>query len=98
MTSTLPRHTKECEPCGGAGEIYYSTSRPDARGNFEAALSCDACDGHGTIYTCPNCGDTGGTPITVTSREFQGDEAHGGYVNHEDDACSLCVPIPGGGY
>jgi DnaJ-class molecular chaperone len=91
MTNTLPRNTRECEACGGSGEIHYGTACPDARGNFDVALSCDACDGHGTIYRCPNCGEDGGTPITVTYREFQGDAAHGGMVNHEDEACSKCI-------
>jgi hypothetical protein len=42
---------------------------------------------------CPNCGDDLGTPVTVYSSEWQGDEAHGGRVDYEEESCSLCVMV-----
>lgn len=42
-------------------------------------------------WYCPNCGESGGSPRTVVSREYQGDSPHGGMVEWEDDCCSLCV-------
>jgi len=42
-------------------------------------------------WECPNCGEPGGSPRSVVSREFQGDEAHGGYVEFEDQGCSKCI-------
>ncbi len=47
-------------------------------------------------YTCPNCGEDTGSPVMVTSREFQGEEAHGGNVEHEEEGCTLCVRRSGG--
>lgn len=43
---------------------------------------------------CPYCGEEDGTPVTVVSREFQGDAAHGGYVEETDLRCTLCTPTP----
>jgi hypothetical protein len=43
-----------------------------------------------TGFVCPYCGEEGGEPRTVYSREFQGEEGHGGYVEWADEACSLC--------
>jgi hypothetical protein len=42
-------------------------------------------------FVCPQCGESLGEPMTIHSREFQGYEAHGGVVEHSDEACSLCV-------
>jgi hypothetical protein len=41
-------------------------------------------------WECPNCGEMGGTPVEVRSREWQGDEAQGGMVTWVDEGCSLC--------
>lgn len=46
-------------------------------------------------WECPNCGESGGKPITETSREWQGDAAHGGYVNWEETRCTNCVRTSG---
>lgn len=40
---------------------------------------------------CPNCGESGGEPRTVYSREYQGESPHGGMVEWEDKCCSLCI-------
>jgi hypothetical protein len=40
---------------------------------------------------CPYCGEDGGEPIMVRSREYQGESPHGGVVKWEDEMCSLCV-------
>lgn len=42
-------------------------------------------------WECPNCGETGGHPRSIHSREFQGDRAHGGYVEFEEEGCSKCM-------
>lgn len=42
------------------------------------------------VWTCPYCGESLGEPVTVHSREFQGDEAHGGIVEWSDEACTVC--------
>ena len=39
---------------------------------------------------CPHCGESVAKPVTVRSKEWQGDEAHGGIVEHKDDMCDLC--------
>ena len=39
---------------------------------------------------CPHCGESGGEPVQVISREFQGELGHGGIVEWIDEACSLC--------
>ena len=44
-----------------------------------------------TAFLCPYCGESGGEPRTVRSREFQGEEGHGGMVEHEDEMCTLCI-------
>ena len=63
----------------------------------------DECKGTGFVddpdycadeeWYCPNCGEIGGEPRTVTSSEFQGDEAHGGVVTWDDEGCSLCIGV-----
>jgi hypothetical protein len=42
-------------------------------------------------WSCPYCGEEGGEPRTVSSREWQGDSAHGGMVYWEDECCSKCA-------
>ena len=59
--------------------------------NVDGALYCDAC--FDKIPTCPNCGETGGEPRTVTSSEFQGEPGHGGVVTWDDEGCSLCIGV-----
>lgn len=44
---------------------------------------------------CPYCGEPGGYPITVYSSEYQGESPHGGIVEWEDEACTLCGGKPG---
>lgn len=39
---------------------------------------------------CPCCGEVGGYPVTVYSREYQGESPHGGMVEWEEQMCSLC--------
>lgn len=41
-------------------------------------------------WECPHCGESLGEPVTVNSREFLGDEIHGGVVEREDQMCSVC--------
>ncbi len=41
-------------------------------------------------WTCPYCGDEGGEPMSITSREFQGCYGHGGMVELEEECCSKC--------
>ncbi len=41
-------------------------------------------------WTCPYCGDEGGEPMSIPSREFQGAYGHGGYVEWEEQCCSKC--------
>ncbi len=40
---------------------------------------------------CPYCGETGGQPRFIVSREYQGQSPHGGMVEWEDECCSLCM-------
>jgi hypothetical protein len=35
----------------------------------------------------------GGRPITVVSREYQGESPHGGIVEWEEEQCSICYKI-----
>jgi hypothetical protein len=44
-----------------------------------------------TSFVCPYCGESGGEPQTVYSREYQGESPHGGMVEHVDEMCSLCI-------
>lgn len=46
-------------------------------------------------WHCPYCGETGGEPYTVYSREYQGDSPHGGIVEWSDECCTLCKGRPG---
>lgn len=43
-------------------------------------------------WFCPYCGEPGGEPHTVYSREYQGESPHGGMVEWQDERCSLCAP------
>ena len=41
-------------------------------------------------WECPYCGETGGDPVTSYSREWQGDEYHGGIVEWSEEMCTKC--------
>ena len=43
-------------------------------------------------WTCPYCAETGGEPLEITSREFQGEPGHGGFAEWREERCSLCDP------
>ena len=40
---------------------------------------------------CQHCGESVAEPVTLRSRSWQGDEAHGGMVEYEEERCALCV-------
>jgi hypothetical protein len=42
-------------------------------------------------WRCPYCDSTTGEPVTVYSREFQGEAGHGGMVEWADEMCSECT-------
>ena len=56
---------------------------PDERAAYQGTPASD--------FVCQYCGQSGGEPVEVASREFQGDEAHGGIVTWIDHGCTLCV-------
>lgn len=41
-------------------------------------------------WECPCCGSREGQPLDIYWREFQGDEAHGGWVDLFEEACTVC--------
>lgn len=41
-------------------------------------------------WECPHCGSSEGSPLDVYWSEWQGDEAHGGWVEHRGEACTIC--------
>ena len=43
-------------------------------------------------WYCPYCGEPGGEPRIIYSREYQGESPHGGMVEWADEMCSLCAP------
>ena len=55
---------------------------PDERDAYQGTPASD--------FVCPHCGESGGEPVQVISREFQGELGHGGIVEWIDEACSLC--------
>ncbi len=42
-------------------------------------------------WVCPNCGESIGEPREIRSREYQGEEPHGGVVETIEEACTLCI-------
>lgn len=72
---------------GVATGRYQTVSEGETLAELEKELV-----GEGAMeWECPNCGESGGTPRTSYSREFQGCREHGGMVTWEDQGCSLCV-------
>lgn len=57
----------------------------------EAEDNCDVSVGDLLYPECPRCGESIAEPVTLRSKEFQGDEMHGGIIEHEEEACGLCV-------
>jgi len=78
----LPIDAVQCAECD---KVLLESDKAVKRG--DDYLCADCADG----IPCPNCGEIGGTPRTITSSEFQGDSAHGGMVDWEDEGCSLCI-------
>lgn len=65
--------------CAGSGIVARNGGLPsEVRGQITSP------------WECPHCGESLGEPVTVNSREFLGDEIHGGVVEHEDQMCSVC--------
>jgi hypothetical protein len=42
-------------------------------------------------WACPHCDESIGEPVTIRSREWLGDEAHGGMVEEDQECCSVCI-------
>lgn len=72
---------------------------PVAQGRFELVTEGDTLnelrdsmvEEGAMAWECPNCGESGGKPEEVRSREWQGDEAHGGWVTFVEECCSKCL-------
>lgn len=71
----------------------------EARGRYESAdegqglkdLEAAMVSVGAMEWECPYCGESGGEPMTNHSREWQGDEYHGGMVEMAEEMCSKCT-------
>jgi len=71
----------------------------EAVGRFESIAEGDTLEeleetmvSEGVIpWTCPYCGEEGGTPIMASWSEFQGASGHGGMVEFQEQRCDKCV-------
>ena len=95
MTNERILQEERCYRCGITLEDGYTVVPGDREGDWQGDDNylCQLCAeivSQGD-WRCPYCGEAGGEPKTVYSREFQGEEGHGGMVEWEDERCSFCI-------
>ena len=86
----LPDGIWQCDQCE---KTFDKSHQVIERGQQNLCVECSNKHDE-DAWHCPYCGEEGGEPITIYSREYQGDSPHGGFVEWADEACTLCNGRP----